>query len=79
MRPKSWTDLTIRFIVIDPVLHRTHSIQLVLDSNLVVITQIFIKFFQEVLNRVELLQTYIKILDFYASGDKNQDRNTLSL
>ena len=25
------------------------------------------------------MQTYIKILDFYASGDKNQDRNNVSL
>ena len=56
VRPFCWTDLTIRFIVMGPVLHRTHSIQLFLDSILVVVTKIFIKFFQEVLDRVELLQ-----------------------
>lgn len=56
VRPFCWTDLTIRYMVMSSVLHRTHSVQFFLDSNFVVITQIFIKFFQKVLDRVELLQ-----------------------
>ena len=56
VRPFCWTDLTIRLIVLGPVLNRAHSVQLFLDPILVVVTQIFIKFFQEVLDGVELLQ-----------------------
>ena len=50
VRPFCWTDLTIRLIVMGPVLNRAHSVQLFLDPILVVVTQIFIKFFQEVLD-----------------------------
>ena len=50
VRPFCWTDLTVRLIVMGPVLNRAHSVQFFLDPILVVVTQIFIKFFQEVLD-----------------------------
>lgn len=54
VRPFCWTDLTIRYLVLSSVLYRSHPVQLFLDSIFVIVMQIFIKFFQEVLDGVEL-------------------------
>ena len=56
VRPFCWTDLTIRHLVMSSVSYWAHSVQLYLDSILIVITKIFLKLFQEVFDRVELLQ-----------------------
>ena len=56
VRPFCWTGLTIRLMVMSSVLHRTHSVQFLLDPLLVVVAEIVFKLFQEVFDRVELLQ-----------------------